>query len=60
MREAAERRKELERQYADAVAELQKKQDEVRHLPSSKIEKHAHDTIQSLEVLSSSFYLQVI
>ena len=50
MREAAEKRKELEKQYADAVAELQKKQDEIRHLPFSKIEKHAQDTIQSLEV----------
>lgn len=51
MREAAEKRKELEKQYHDAVAELQKKQDEVRHHPPTKSEKHAQDTIQSLEVL---------
>ncbi|XP_054712643.1 RIMS-binding protein 2-like [Uloborus diversus] len=54
MRDAAERRKELERQHADAVAELQKRQDELRHHHhhhhSNKSEKqHAQETIQSLE-----------
>ncbi|KFM57748.1 hypothetical protein X975_27055, partial [Stegodyphus mimosarum] len=51
MREAAEKRKELEKQYADAVAELQKKQEEFRHVHhSGKSEKHnVQETIQSLE-----------
>ncbi|GIY26547.1 RIMS-binding protein 2 [Caerostris extrusa] len=53
MREAADRRKELEKQHADTVAELQRKQDEHRlHYYTSKAEKQAaQEAIQSLEVL---------
>nr|XP_042913748.1 RIMS-binding protein 2 isoform X2 [Parasteatoda tepidariorum] len=51
MQETADRRKELEKQYADAVAELHRKQDEIRHHHYvSKTEKqNAQETIQSLE-----------
>ncbi|GBN17656.1 hypothetical protein AVEN_204472-1 [Araneus ventricosus] len=51
MREAADRRKELEKQHADAVAELQRKQEEHRHHHYiSKAEKQAaQEAIQNLE-----------
>lgn len=49
MREAADRRKELEKQYADAVAELQRKQDE-RHHSRVTDRAQAQETIQNLEV----------
>ncbi|GIY46656.1 RIMS-binding protein 2 [Caerostris darwini] len=51
MREAADRRKELEKQHADTLAELQRKQDEHRlHYYTSKTEKQAaQEAIQSLE-----------
>ncbi|CAL1288969.1 unnamed protein product [Larinioides sclopetarius] len=51
MREAADRRKELEKQHADAVAELQRKQEEHRHHHYiSKSERQAaQEAIQNLE-----------
>ncbi|GFR28038.1 RIMS-binding protein 2 [Trichonephila clavata] len=51
MREAADKRKELEKQHADAVAELQRKQEEHRHHHyASKTEKQAaQEAIQNLE-----------
>ncbi|KAG8176190.1 hypothetical protein JTE90_015386 [Oedothorax gibbosus] len=48
MREAADRRKELEKQYADAVSELQRKQDE-RHHSRAGDRMQAQETIQNLE-----------
>ncbi|GFU39476.1 RIMS-binding protein 2, partial [Nephila pilipes] len=51
MREAADKRKELEKQHADAIAELQRKQEEHRHHHyANKTEKQAaQEAIQNLE-----------
>ncbi|XP_076369320.1 RIMS-binding protein 2-like isoform X4 [Tachypleus tridentatus] len=51
MREAAEKRKELERQHAEALEELDKRQEEIRVLGQSKNSEKQHlvEVIKSLE-----------